>query len=40
MVLPVIYVEGKERGSCGGVSGPGGLVIINRVPGGPAVRVR
>lgn len=40
MVLLLVYVEGNERGSHGGVSGPGGLVIINGVPGGPAVRVR
>lgn len=40
MALPLIYGEGKERRSCGGVSGPGGLVIINRVPWGLAVRVR
>lgn len=37
MVLLLVYVEGNERGSHGGVSGPGGLVIINGVPGGPAV---
>lgn len=36
-VLPLIYVEGKERGPRGGSWGPGGVVIMNKVPRGPAV---
>lgn len=38
-VLLLIYVEGMRADTVKGSRGPGGFIIINRVPGGPAVRV-
>ena len=38
-VLLLIYVEGMREDTVEGSRGPGGFIIINRVPGGPAVRV-
>lgn len=38
-VLLLIYVEGMGEDTVEGSWGPGGLIIINREPGGPAVRV-